>query len=145
MTKRLREDVVERLGLVGETLLINAQDKRQRVITHASRVIDVLKGVEAQLGVRPVNEDVAADYNSSPAEMPQMGWSGVIGTQGGIRGSLGEFYASRFNNQPPSETFNAGFYAGVLAAKEGLIEVEQFTHDSELHTSFDPSQLFIED
>ncbi len=133
----LSEAQEEHLGKVLEAQLYQRAQQRERVVVLASRVIDALTDKSA--GVHSEPHDPGRDFASAPEAIPALGWRDVMtmGTEEkdmslNIVGNVGEWFASTHSNERPSQVFNAAFYAGVLAAKEGLVDVSLFVHDDDL-------------
>lgn len=58
-----------------------------------------------------------ANYQLAGHGSPQIGHGSL---------SLGEFFAHCYSDLPTSQAFHAGFYAGVLAAKQELVDTTKF-------------------
>jgi hypothetical protein len=122
--------------------MVSQDEVRMRVRAHASHVIDVLAGRMPDVYTSP--EDPGQELASAPNGIPAVHWQEDMGSAkaGGedlmdFAASLGEWYASTFLDERPSEVFNTGFYAGVLAAKAGLVDSELFHHEDKLNRQVD--------
>lgn len=150
MTERgpaTRQAIAERLSIA---LTVERNIARRMVIAQASRIVDVLRGRNSGAHILPA-EDRMHGVTSVPAGMPVIGWGDVwtgatpgtpveeLGAGMTTNGSVGEYFTSLWSNERPVDVFNAAFYAGALAAKEGLIDLDQFQHDSELSEIVDQS------
>ncbi len=103
---------------------------RRAVIAEASRMIDAIKGNLA--GVKLRSDEQSSRHSSAPEVVPMLEWDSQKGdAHHGVVGNLGEYFSHRFSNSRPGDVFNAGFYAAVLALKEGLIDPEKFHFDQE--------------
>lgn len=117
--------------------LMNYRETRRGVVAKASRMIDALIG--QGLGVGKDGKTITGEFSPAPAGIPELGWESVLPSAGPedtdfrmhIVGDLGGYYTDIFSNERPADTFNAGFYAGVLAMKAGLIDPELFHADNE--------------
>jgi hypothetical protein len=108
----------------------HAHDARRSVVEIASHVSYILKGT---------------DTDVVPFERPAFNRDGVDPNPAGIPGirrerhfeeftyhkvdSIGSYVVEQNPNVQPSILFNAGFYAGVLAARDGLVDTGHFTED----------------
>ena len=108
----------------------HAHDVRGRIVEVAQHATHILKG-----------DDAAA----TSFQRPDYNREGVDDSPAGIPGvrrerkfedftyhkvdSIGGYIVELHPDERPSVLFNAGFYAGVLAAKEGLIDPDNFTGD----------------
>lgn len=150
MTERgpaTRQAIAERLGIA---LTVERDTARRMVVAQASRIVDVLRGKNPVAHVLPA-EDRIHEVTSAPAGIPIVGWGDVLagatpgtpleelGAGMTINGSVGEYFTSLWSNERPADVFNAAFYAGALAAKEGLIDLDQLHHDSESPHVSDPT------
>lgn len=147
MSSELSEGWEDGVGRTMEAYRVNQHEARSKVVSHASRVLDALKGKASD--VHPDPDDLGQEFASAPSAIPAVGWQAY--TPGGspddepfkmsIVGNVGEWYAHTFSNERPSATFNSGFYAGVMAVKAGLVNPDQFKSDSEI--SFEGQIVFI--
>lgn len=122
---------------------MQAIESRRRVVEIASRMIGALTG--SNPGMKPISLEPIKGLHSAPEAIPAVNWKIHLAYelqaneppeerdpwQFSIVGNLGEYYANRYSDERPSETFNAGFYAGVLAAKHGLVNPEEFRGESD--------------
>lgn len=101
------------------------REEAEKVVVQASRVINALQEVE---GGSTAPEDA---FRAAPPEIPLLAWKKILpglseADAMQIIGTIGEYYNVHFPDQKPSAIFNAGFYAGVLAAKMALVQAEAF-------------------
>lgn len=107
-----------------------AHESAQYVLWVARHAIITLQG--RQTTARPVNGYPMPAFASTPPGVPVLQWADVVhktasdGQPEGITGSLGEYIARVFYDQPPATVANGAFYAGVLAVKLGLVDADVF-------------------
>lgn len=136
MSSQSRQDMIQRAGKVFETQVLSQAESRKSIVVRASRIIDLLRRRTPADSLS--DADIFPNMQSAPEEIPtvrhmgRMTWPGEEDFSMPVISSLGEFYARMFTDQGPGAVFDTAFYAGVLAAKEGLIDVDQFVHDSEM-------------
>lgn len=150
MANEIPQDVSEKLEKYRSAKQILDAEARQVLVRTATFVADALAN---KIGsVRTIDTEPLSGFEAPsgpvPTEIPALEWeSGLYVGQDehGIDSfekltiicSVGVF-ASRQLDMPSNATaFDTGFYAGVLAAKEGLVDVDKFIHDSELPNSLD--------
>lgn len=120
----LHEDAIKSV----EAHYIEIEKSRRAVISEASRMIDALTGNLE--GVKARSDEFSTRHSSAPTSLPVFEY-GSFSSENHIVGNIGEYYARRFSNNKPAAVFNAGFYAGVLATKAGLINPNDFHTDQD--------------
>lgn len=140
MSNSLPEGWQEQAGKMMEAHMIEQGEARNKVVIHASRMIDAI--TDKAPDAHPLPSNPGREFASAPDELPALGWESSMPmprtTEGEdddwkmhIVGNVGEYFTHVFTNERPAAVFNTGFYAGVLAVKAGLVDPELFHHDSE--------------
>ncbi len=102
--------------------------ERDRVIRQATVIIDAIRGVLP--GVRSISLDSLKGHSGAPVEVPHFSRNERFANESfaSVTGDLGDFVSRHpyLGDERPSHVANTCFYAGVLAAKLGLVTVEDF-------------------
>lgn len=110
--------------------MFQAADNRRGIVQIATRIIEALSGKNPR--VRSEVDDPSRELARAPKEIPALNWQGERIPERenpwdlSIVGNVGEYYSGVFHNEPPANTFNIGFYTGVLAVKQGLVDPDAF-------------------
>ncbi len=153
MANEIPQDVSEKLEkfqMYSDAKKILEAESRQVLVRTAALIVDALAGKYDHVG-SPNTELLAgmeAPIGPVPAEVPVLEWDSAFymgQDEHGIDrfkklqriGSIGEFAAENTIVTNTATAFDTGFYAGVLAARAGLVDVDKFIHDSRLPNSLD--------
>ncbi|HVX23810.1 MAG TPA: hypothetical protein VG992_00490 [Candidatus Saccharimonadales bacterium] len=140
MAKIDNEQMADAVGRVMEARTITNRETRQRVVAHASRIIDLLTGKTDQASVIAPPYSLDEVISDAPEGIPAVTYKSTLMYETAdhdayvvdVISDLGSYFAKQFSDERPSNAFNAAFYAGVVAARDGLVDVSLFHHDSEL-------------
>ncbi len=150
MSATLPEGALEKLQVVMDAERVIDAQSRQEMVRTASLLADALAGKLHT--VSPVKTELLDPTEKSagpvPAEIPLVTWKNAVylgKDEAGadiydgldMIGTIGDFASDQVAEAGVATIFNIGFYAGVLAAKAGIVDIDQFMLDSRLPNSLD--------
>lgn len=144
---KLTEEQLASLGEAFNAREIERAGNRSRVIAMASRMVDTLEDKDPNMMEAHREPNIEPKLSSAPDEIPHFNWKASIGDGMVCRtGDFGSLLVDQWSNERPGQIANAAFYAGVLAAKAGLVDVDAFHRDTEVRETagFVPEQQVVE-